>query len=257
MLSPLRRDLHPTRPVSRRAWALAAVLATLAPLLTLGAQARTYTLLGDARSVQPTPGGVLLRAEHGSVLIESVPGVGVRVRVRFGNLSMDSHPIHLHGHAFHMTGTDGGWLAESAWWPETTVNVPVGAARVIEFVADNPGDWPLHCHKSHHTMNAMGHGVPNMLGVKQDDLTARINKVLPNYMPMGKKGMAEMQDMAGMMPLLENTLPMMSGNGPFGPIEMGGMFTVIKIRDDIAAGEYHDPGWYKHPQGSVAHEVKG
>jgi FtsP/CotA-like multicopper oxidase with cupredoxin domain len=180
-----------------------------------------------------------------------------RVRVRFGNLSMDSHPIHLHGHAFHMTGTDGGWLAESAWWPETTVNVPVGAARVIEFVADNPGDWPLHCHKSHHTMNAMGHGVPNMLGVKQDDLTARINKVLPNYMPMGKKGMAEMQDMAGMMPLPENTLPMMSGNGPFGPIEMGGMFTVIKIRDDIAAGEYHDPGWYKHPQGSVAHEVKG
>ena len=85
MLSPLRRDLHPTRPVSRRAWALAAVLATLAPLLTLGAQARTYTLLGDARSVQPTPGGVLLRAEHGSVLIESVRGVGVRVRVRFGD----------------------------------------------------------------------------------------------------------------------------------------------------------------------------
>jgi len=85
MLSPLHRDLHPTRPVSRRAWALAAVLATLAPLGTLCAQARTYTLLGDTRSIEPTPGGVLLRAEHGSVLIESVSGVGVRVRVRFGD----------------------------------------------------------------------------------------------------------------------------------------------------------------------------
>lgn len=180
-----------------------------------------------------------------------------RVRVRFGNLSMDSHPIHLHGHAFHMTGTDGGWLPESAWWPETTVNVPVGAARVIEFVADNPGDWPLHCHKSHHTMNAMGHGLPNMLGVEQDDLSARLNKVLPNYMPMGEKGMAEMQEMAGMMPLPENTLPMMGGNGPFGPIEMGGMFTVIKIRDDLVGGDYRDPGWYKHPPGSVSYEVKG
>jgi hypothetical protein len=73
MLSSLRRDirLHPPRMLSRRALPIAVALATLAPLLTLGAQARTYTLLGDARSVQPTPDGVLLRAEHGSVLTSS------------------------------------------------------------------------------------------------------------------------------------------------------------------------------------------
>ena len=52
---------------------------------------------------------------------------GQRVRVRIGNLSpMDHHPIHLHGHQFRVTETDGGEIAESAQWPETTVLVPTG-----------------------------------------------------------------------------------------------------------------------------------
>ena len=80
---------------------------------------------------------------------------GDRVRLRFGNLSMDSHPVHLHGYVFQTTGTDGGPVPASARWSDTTVSVPVGATRDIEFVADEPGDWALHCHKSHHTMNAM------------------------------------------------------------------------------------------------------
>jgi hypothetical protein len=62
--------------------------------------------------------------------------------------------------------------------------------------------------------------------------------------------MAEMQ-----MPLPPNTLPMMTGAGPFGPIEMGGMFTVMKVREDLAPGDYRDPGWYKHPEGTIAHEA--
>jgi len=48
---------------------------------------------------------------------------------------------------------------------------------------------------------------------------------------------------------------MMTGTGPFGASEMGGMFTVMKVREDLAPGDYHDPGWYRHPQGTVAHEV--
>ena len=92
MLSPLRRDLSATRPLSRRAWTIAAVLATLAPLGSVSAQAPTYTLLGNARSIQPTLAGVLLRAEHGSVLIESMNGAGVRVRVRFGDSVSDQFP---------------------------------------------------------------------------------------------------------------------------------------------------------------------
>jgi hypothetical protein len=168
---------------------------------------------------------------------------------------MTNHPIHLHGFDFNVTGTDGGWIPESAQWPEVTVDVPVGAMRTIEFLADEEGDWAFHCHKSHHTMGPMGHGVANMLGVRQAAATQQITRLLPNYMymPMGEAGMAEMQDMAahGMSPP-ENTLPMMAGEGPFGPIEMGGMFTVVKVRRDIAADDYTDPGWYEHPSGTVA-----
>jgi FtsP/CotA-like multicopper oxidase with cupredoxin domain len=177
---------------------------------------------------------------------------GDRVRIRLANLSMDSHPIHIHGHFFHITGTDGGPIQESAWVPEVTVNVPVGATRDIEFVADNPGDWAFHCHKSHHTMNAMAHDIPNMMGVQRDKAhEKKIRKQLPNYMEMGNEGMGEMAEMEMSRP--KNTLPMMTGEGPFGPIEMGGMFTVLKVRDKLKG--YADPGWYKYPKGSVASKV--
>jgi len=178
-----------------------------------------------------------------------------RVRIRMGNLTMTNHPIHIHGHNFSVTCTDGGWVKKSARWPETTVDMPIGALRAIEFVADAPGDWAFHCHKSHHVMNAMGHGVPTMIGVDQRGVAEKINKLLPDYMAMGERGMAEMGDME--MPLPDNTLPMMSGRGPFGPLEMGGMFTVVKIREGLARGDYKDPGWYRHPKGSVAYEWDG
>jgi len=175
-----------------------------------------------------------------------------RVRIRIGNLSMDSHPIHLHGHFFNVTGTDGGPIQESAWIPDTTVNVPVGATRDIEFIADNPGDWAFHCHKSHHTMNAMGHDIPNMIGVERDkEHSKSVRRMLPNYMEMSNDGMGQMGEMK--MPIPKNTLPMMTGEGPFGPIEMGGMFTVLKIRNRLKGNK--DPGWYKYPKGTVASKV--
>jgi hypothetical protein len=74
-------------------------------------------------------------------------------------------------------------------------------------------------------------------------------------MVMGERGMADMGEME--MPLPDNTLPMMTGQGPFGPIEMGGMFTVVKVRDGLARGDYRDPGWYKQPPGTVAYEWTG
>jgi FtsP/CotA-like multicopper oxidase with cupredoxin domain len=180
---------------------------------------------------------------------------GDRVRIRVGNLTMTNHPIHLHGHKFRVGGTDGGWIPEAAQWPEVSADIPVGAMRNLEFVADNPGDWAMHCHKAHHTMGPMGHGIPNMLGVDQSEVAEKIGELMPDYMfmGMGEKGMAEMQEMAAMgMKLPENTLPMMAGAGPFGPIEMGGMFTVLKVRDAQKPGDYSDPGWYEHPAGTVA-----
>ncbi len=182
-----------------------------------------------------------------------VARTGERVRIRIANMSMHDHPIHLHGFNFRITETDGGQVPETAQLPEVTVNIPVGAIRVLEFIADEPGDWSIHCHKSHHTMNAMGHTVPNMLGVQHSDLDEKIQKLLPGYMSMGESGMADMTDMVEMgMPLPANTLPMMMGEGPFGPLEMGGMFTLVKVRDDLAPGDHRDPGWYQNPPGTVA-----
>ena len=174
-----------------------------------------------------------------------------RVRIRIANLSMDSHPIHIHGHAFSMTGTDGGPTPRSAQHPETTVNVPPGTTRDIEFVADNPGDWALHCHKSHHTMNQMSHEVPNTMGVSQRGLEQRVQKLLPGYMAMGEKGMGDMAEMNMGGP--RNTIPMMSGQGPYGPVGMGGMFTVVKIRDGLTS--YADPPPYTPPKGTLAWKV--
>jgi FtsP/CotA-like multicopper oxidase with cupredoxin domain len=179
---------------------------------------------------------------------------GDRVRIRFGNLSMDEHPIHIHGHAFRIAATDGGEIPPSGQWPETTVLVPVGATRDVEFTADAPGDWALHCHKSHHTMNAMAHNLPNTLGVSQKGVEEKIRQLLPGYMAMGETGMAEHAAHIDHLKGPKNTLPMMMGKGPFGNIEMGGMFTVVKVRDKLA-GYDQDPGWYKHPQGTVAYRL--
>jgi hypothetical protein len=181
---------------------------------------------------------------------------GDRVRVRMGNLSMTSHPMHMHGYHFSVTCTDGGWVPESARWPETTINVPVGAMRAFEFDAVYEGDWAFHCHKSHHTMNAMGHNVKTYIGVNQKDIQQKIRDVVGSgYMAMGKDGMADMGAME--MPLPDNTLPMMTGFGQFGPIEMGGMFTVVKVREGLDRDDYKDPGWFKNPPGTVAYEWKG
>ena len=112
-----------------------------------------------------------------------------KVRIRMGNLTMTNHPMHVHGHEFVVTGTDGGPTPKSARWPEVTTDVAVGQMRQIEFVADEEGDWAFHCHKSHHTMNAMGHNVPTLIGVDHSGLAKKINKLIPDYMAMGERGM--------------------------------------------------------------------
>lgn len=176
-----------------------------------------------------------------------------KVRIRFGNLTMTNHPMHLHGHEFVVTGTDGGPKPMGARWPEVTTDVGVGQVRQIEFVADEEGDWAFHCHKSHHTMNAMGHDVPTMIGVDHRDVVGKITKLIPDYMVMGERGMGDMTDMS--MPLPDNTLPMMGGDGPFGSVEMGGMFSVVKVRKGQKPGDYSNPGWFRHPQDTVAREI--
>lgn len=176
-------------------------------------------------------------------------GRGERIRIRFGNLSaMDHHPVHLHGLFFKVTATDGGYIPASAQHPDTTVLVPVGATRVIEFVPDEPGDWAMHCHMTHHVMMQMGHGLPNMVGVDTRKLDHRMSRVMPEYMTMGTTGMGGMGEMA--MPMTPNSLPMKGGHGPFSYIDMGGMFTILKVRDNPNSADPN--GWYTHPAGTVA-----
>jgi len=174
---------------------------------------------------------------------------GQRVRIRFGNLSqMDHHPIHIHGHKFKVTATDGDQIPLSAQMAETTVLVAVGQTRDAEFIADAPGDWIMHCHMTHHMMNQMGHEMPNMIGVDARAIDAKVMPLLPGYMTMGQDGMGSMSGMK--MPVPENSIPMASTQLQFSKGTMGGMFTILKVRKQL--DNYDDPGWYDNPKGTVA-----
>ncbi len=91
--------------------------------------------------------------------------LGERVRMRFINMGMDHHPIHLHGFTFWETGREGARQQESAWTRGNTTLVGVAQARDVEFVADRVGDWMLHCHLPHHMMNQMASNVGPMTRV--------------------------------------------------------------------------------------------
>jgi hypothetical protein len=175
--------------------------------------------------------------------------LGQRVRVRLGNLgAMDHHPIHLHGFRFRITETDGGQIPPSAQKFEATALTPVGSTRTFEFVADEPGDWAMHCHMTHHVMNQMGHRIPNLVGIDGTGIDEKVRKLLPGYMTMGTTGMGGMGDMGMKVP--RNSIPMLGAQGPFSYIDMGGMFTVLKVRENVK--NYDDPGWYQHPPGTVS-----
>ncbi|MCB9092711.1 MAG: copper oxidase [Halobacteriovoraceae bacterium] len=179
-----------------------------------------------------------------------VAELGDTVWVRYGNLSaMDHHPIHLHGYSFKIIGSDGGWAEnKSVLLPETTVLVPVGAAKVIEFLADNPGDWIFHCHMTHHTMNQMGHEFPNMVGMEVGDFDEKVRTLIPGYMTMGTTGMRDMTKTG--MPIPSNSIPMLGYDGPFGQTVFGGMANILRVREKT--DNYQDPGPYSFPRGSIA-----
>ncbi len=102
---------------------------------------------------------------------------GERVRLRFVNMGMDHHPIHMHGHQWVETGTEGGRVPTAAWTPGNTSLVGVAQVRTVEFEAKHIGDWMLHCHLPHHMMNQMvsmvgpmshsGHVMPAGMGMEE------------------------------------------------------------------------------------------
>ena len=175
--------------------------------------------------------------------------LGDRVRIRLANLSpMSHHPIHVHGLSWRVVATDGGDIAEAGQWPESTVLVPTGTTRTVEVIADNPGDWAVHCHMTHHVMNQMGHNGTNLIGANTEAFDGLTQRVLPAYMTMGSSGMGGMAEMG--MEIPAGAISMLGGPGPRGYIDMGGMFTILKVREKLPPGG--DPGWYKNPPGTVA-----
>jgi hypothetical protein len=119
-----------------------------------------------------------LNGKSGPATTPLIVRLNDRVRLRFINLGMDHHPIHLHGHTFVVTGTEAGRQPQSTWGPGNTVLVGVAQSRDVEFVANNPGDWMIHCHLPHHMMNQMssvvgpmtrrGGGMPAGLGMDEE-----------------------------------------------------------------------------------------
>jgi hypothetical protein len=105
---------------------------------------------------------LVINGKAGPATTPLVVRLGDRVRIRMINLGMDHHPIHLHGHTFYTTGTEGGRIPEAAWLPGNTALIGVAQSRDVEFVANNPGDWMLHCHLPHHMMNQMSSNVGPM-----------------------------------------------------------------------------------------------
>jgi hypothetical protein len=67
-------------------------------------------------------------------------------------------------------------------------------------------------------------------------------------MTMGSSGMGDMGEMHMATP--RNSIPMLGGAGPFGTIDMGGMFTIVKVHDRVDAQSA--AGWFRHPEGTVA-----
>jgi len=190
---------------------------------------------------------------NGKVMPETEPllaALGDRVWIRYGNLSaMDHHPIHLHGYSFKIIGSDGGFAEDkSKLLPETTVLVQVGSTKVIEFVADNPGDWLFHCHMTHHTMTQMGHAFPNMVGVDTEGLDEKVKKVIPDYMTMGTTGMMDMTRTG--MPLPKNSIPMRGFKGQFGQTVLGSMVNILRVRENLQNYDHSEP--YVFPEGTIA-----
>jgi FtsP/CotA-like multicopper oxidase with cupredoxin domain len=180
--------------------------------------------------------------------------LGDRVRIRVANVAaMNHHPIHLHGYQFRVTETDGGQIPVSAQQLETSVLVAIGQSRTFDFVADEPGDWIMHCHMTHHVMNQMGDKFPNMIGVDSRGLDEKVGRLLPGYMTMGTEGMADhgMHVESGHVKAPANSIPMRGAKGPFDYVTMGGLLTVLKVREDLERYD-RDPGWYRHPDGTVA-----
>jgi hypothetical protein len=100
---------------------------------------------------------------------------------------------------------------------------------------------------THHVMTQMGHDVPNLVGVDPGLFDRKLAETVPAFAAM--EGGAMDPD-APDVTLPKNSRPMLGGAAGHGYVTMGGMVTVLKVRDAITS--YGDPGDYEAPPGTLA-----
>ena len=111
-----------------------------------------YAIPIRQQSLQSKP-LMVCRGDRVQLTVSNVP--------RFGD--GEGHPIHLHGHIMELRKvenfTGGRWVLEwqgDASGPHDTVWVERNHRVTMEFDANNPGRWLLHCHNEFHLFNGMG-----------------------------------------------------------------------------------------------------
>ncbi len=162
-----------------------------------------------------------INGKAGPATTPIIARVGERIRLRLVNLSMDHHPIHLHGNTFHTVGTEAGRIPRQAWVPGNTVLVGAAQARDVEFDAVYPGDWMLHCHLPHHMMNQM----VTMVGPADDAHHLHAAPVAANARSV--KGYP--QDMWQVMDEPYKDKPECDGLRPGWSGAMMGMMTLVRV----------------------------
>jgi manganese oxidase len=188
---------------------------------------------------------LLLNGKAGPASTPLIVRQGDRVRIRFVNLGMDHHPMHIHGYTFQVTGTEGGRIPQTAWWPGTTVLVGVAQARDIEITADRVGDWMLHCHLPHHMMNQMSSNVGSM--TRRPGQPAGVDMNTGMGMLQGSPGAPTGDDYGtslGRGMGVGNTTDRATANGPLAQqgMAMPGM-AGMDMASDVAANANSVPGF--------------
>ncbi len=193
-----------------------------------------------------------MNGKVGPAITPLIVRLGDRVRIRLINLGMDHHPIHLHGHTFQVTGTEAGRIPDSAWYPGNTVLVGVAQARDIEFVANNPGSWMLHCHLPHHMMNQMSSNVGLMTRASRGAMPAGASMENGMGMLTGEPGVPTGDDYGPSLGRglgVGSTNDQPTSNGPVGKqnpgTDMPGMqgAQMNKESDDVAPNADSVPGF--------------
>ena len=108
----------------------------------------TYTLEGDMKTYTWT-----INNQIWPKITPSMINKGQRIEMIFINNTGMTHPMHFHGHVFQLTSINGKTLADGPL--HDSILVLPNSTMKIQFDADNPGIWLMHCHILYHAKGGM------------------------------------------------------------------------------------------------------